>query len=84
MPEIQTHAVADITGVADWVATHTSAEDTLKVNAIIERYGKIKQQQFAELPTQWEIDWFYQGLVKVFYRIALVDTQSQRELWAFS
>ena len=84
MPEINTETVNDIEGVADWAKQNASAEVQAKVDAIIARFGRRNQQEFAEQPTHWEIDWFYRGAVKEFYRIALVNTTTQQELWGYS
>ncbi|SRR6266851_3853222 len=84
MPEINTETVNDIEGVADWAKQNASAEVQTRVAAILARYGKRDQQEFAEQPTQWEIDWFYRGAVKELYRMALVNTATRQELWGYS
>jgi hypothetical protein len=84
MPEINTETVNDIEGVADWAKQNASAEVQTRVAAILARYGKRDQQEFAEQPTQWEIDWFHRGAVKELYRMALVNTATRQELWGYS
>jgi hypothetical protein len=84
MPETHTVTVEDLEGVADWARQNASPSDLARINAIIEAYGKDKVRQFADQPTLWEIDWFYRGSVKEFYRMALVNFETLHELWGYS
>jgi hypothetical protein len=84
MPETTTITVGDLAGVADWARRNASPADQARINAIIEAYGRAKARQFANQPTLWEIDWFYSGSAKEFYRLALVNSETQRELWGYS
>jgi hypothetical protein len=84
MPETKTDTVEDLTGVAGWATQNASSEDQTRIRAIIDTYAKAKLREFATLPTQWEIDWFYKDSAKRFYRIALINAATHKELWAYS
>jgi len=84
MPETYTVTVEDLEGVADWARENVSPADQARIRTIIETYARDKQQQFANQPTLWEIDWLYRVDVKEFYRLALVNTETLRELWGYS
>lgn len=84
MPETNTVTVEDLKGVADWARQNASPADQARITAIIEAYGKEKERQFVNQPTLWEIDWFYRGDVKEFYRMALVNSETLHELWGYS
>lgn len=84
MPETNTVTVGDIEGIAEWARQNASPADQTRINAIIEAYGKDKERQFANQPTLWEIDWFYRGSVKEFYRMALFNSETLQELWGYS
>jgi hypothetical protein len=84
MPETHTVTVEDLEGVADWARQNASPGDQARISAIIEAFGRDKARQFADQPTLWEIDWLYRDSVKEFYRIALVNVETQHELWGYS
>jgi hypothetical protein len=84
MPETNTVTIRDVDGVANWAKQHASAADRAKINAIIEAHARDKERQFADQPTLWEIDWFYRGSERVFYRLALINSETLHELWGFS
>jgi hypothetical protein len=84
VPETTTETVSDITAVAAWARQNASSADQTRVHMIIETFARAKQQQFANQPTEWEIDWFWRGSAKAFYRMALVDRETQQELWGYS
>ena len=81
VPETNTVTVDDVDGVADWARQNASPADRAKIDAVIEAYARDKQRQFANQPTLWEIDWFYRGSEKAFYRMALVNSETLQELW---
>jgi hypothetical protein len=84
MPATTTVTVHDLEDVMQWARKHASAEDQARIGAIVEAFGRDKARQFGGQPTQWEIDWFYRGKAKEFYRLALVNTATSRELWGYS
>jgi hypothetical protein len=84
MPETTTVTVKDLEGVADWARHNASPADRARITAVVEAYGRDKARQFADQPTLWEIDWFYRGSEKEFYRIALVNSETLHELWGYS
>lgn len=84
MPETNTVIVEDVEHVADWAKQNASPADQAKISAIIEAYGRDKERQFANQPTFWEIDWFYRGAEKEFYRLALINSETLNELWGYS
>jgi hypothetical protein len=84
MPETNTVTVDDLEGVADWARLNASPADQARIIAIIEAYGVDKEQQFSNQPTLWEIDWFYRGCAKEFYRLAMTNSETLHELWGYS
>jgi hypothetical protein len=84
VPETNTVTVEDVEGVADWGKQNASPADQAKINAIIQAYARDKERQFADQPTLWEIDWFYRGSEKEFYRLALINSETLNELWGYS
>jgi hypothetical protein len=84
MPETNTVTVEDLEGVDDWARQNASPADQAKIDAIIEAFGRDKERQFANQPTLWEIDWFYRGSEKEFYRLALINSETLNELWGYS
>ena len=84
MPETTTVTVRDLDGVVRWAKQHASVADQAKISAIIEAYARGKEHQFAHQPTVWEIDWFYRGSEREFYRMALINSETLDELWGFS
>ena len=84
MPETHSVTVEDLEGVADWARDNVSPADQARIHSVIETHARDMQHQFANQPTLWEIDWLYRDDVKEFYRLALVNTQTLRELWGYS
>jgi hypothetical protein len=84
MPRTTTVTVDTLEGVTLWASQNVSAEVQTRIRAIIELHGRAKAKQFADQPTLWEIDWFYRGAGREFYRLALVNTETSRELWGSS
>jgi len=84
MPRTTTVTVNTLEGVALWTSQNVSAAEQTRIGAVLERYGKAKARQFADQPTLWEIDWFYRGTQREVYRLALVNTETSRELWGSS
>jgi hypothetical protein len=84
VPETITVTVHDVDGVAAWSKHNATPTDQAKITAILETHGRNKQRQFADQPTVWEIEWFYRGAQKEFYRLALINSETQNELWGFS
>jgi hypothetical protein len=84
MPETTTVTLRDLEGVMRWARTHASPEDHARIRAIVEAVGQDKARQFGGQRTQWEIDWFYRGATKQFYRLSLVNADTSRELWGYS
>jgi hypothetical protein len=84
MPETFTATVENLEGVAEWARQNVSPADQSRINAIIEAHGKDQERRYADQSTLWEIDWFYRGGVKEFYRMALVNSGTLRELWGYS
>jgi hypothetical protein len=84
MPETITVTVEDLEGVCAWARQNASLPDQARIEAIIQRFGRDKERQFANQPTLWEIDWFYRDSAKEFYRLALVNFETLHELWGYS
>jgi hypothetical protein len=84
MPETTTVTLRHLEDVIEWSRKHVSREDQARISGIMEAYGRDKARQFGGQPTQWEIDWFYRGSSKEFYRLALINTETLRELWGYS
>lgn len=84
MPETTTVTVPDLDDVLAWARQHTSPADQARISAIVEAFGRDKARQFGAQATQWEIDWFYRGKTREFYRLALVNIDTSRELWGYS
>ena len=84
MPRTTTVTVDALEDVTLWASQNVSAEVQTRIRDIVELHGRARAKQFADQPTLWEIDWFYRGAVREFYRLALVNTETSRELWGSS
>jgi hypothetical protein len=84
VPETSTVTVEHVEGVADWARQNASLSDQAKINTNLEAFARDKERQFANQPTLWEIDWFYRGAEKEFYRLALINSETLNELWGYS